>query len=210
MALRAAAKCGLLLLALVGPASSLAAPSIFCCNNEAGRQVCGDVLPSACYGRAYRELGYTGRTARTVEAPLTGEQRAQRAAEEQRRSEQERLLNEQRRKDQALLNTYGSEKDIEIMRSRAERDLATAIRAAEERIAEIRRQRKKFEDEAEFYRKRQLPADVAKGLRDSDQEIRAQESVIESKKKDLDAIRLKYDEDLRRFVELSKRPPARP
>jgi hypothetical protein len=119
MALRTAAKCGLLLLALVGPVFSLAAPSIFCCNNEAGRQVCGDVLPSACYGRAYRELGYTGRTARTVEAPLTGEQRVQRAAEEQRRSEQERLLNEQRRKDQALLNTYGSEKDIEIMRSRA-------------------------------------------------------------------------------------------
>ena len=209
--MRTAAKCGLLLLALVGgPASSLAAPSIFCCNNEAGRQVCGDVLPSACYGRAYRELGYTGRTARTVEAPLTGEQRVQRAAEEQRRSEQERLLNEQRRKDQALLNTYGSEKDIEIMRSRAERDLATAIKAAEERIAEIRRQRKKFEDEAEFYKKRQLPADVAKGLRDADQEIRAQESVIESKKKDLEAIRLKYDEDLRRFVELSKRPPARP
>lgn len=209
--MRTAAKCGLLLLALVGgPASSLAAPSIFCCNNEAGRQVCGDVLPSACYGRAYRELGYTGRTARTVEAPLTGEQRVQRAAEEQRRSEQERLLNEQRRKDQALLNTYGSEKDIEIMRSRAERDLATAIKAAEERIAEIRRQRKKFEDEAEFYKRRQLPADVAKGLRDADQEIRAQESVIESKKKDLEAIRLKYDEDLRRFVELSKRPPARP
>ena len=208
--MRTAAKGGLLLLALVGPASSLAAPSIFCCNNEAGRQVCGDVLPSACYGRAYRELGYTGRTARTVEAPLTGEQRVQRAAEEQRRSEQERLLNEQRRKDQALLNTYGSEKDIEIMRSRAERDLATAIKAAEERIAEIRRQRKKFEDEAEFYKKRQLPADVAKGLRDADQEIRAQESVIESKKKDLEAIRLKYDEDLRRFVELSKRPPARP
>ena len=83
MALRTAAKCGLLLLALVGPASSLAAPSIFCCNNEAGRQVCGDVLPSACYGRAYRELGYTGRTARTVEAPLTGEQRVQRAADEE-------------------------------------------------------------------------------------------------------------------------------
>jgi hypothetical protein len=49
---------------------------------------------------------------------------------------------------------------------------------------------------------------VAKGLRDADYEIRAQESVIDSKKKDRDAIRLKYDEDLRRFVELSKRPPA--
>jgi vacuolar-type H+-ATPase subunit I/STV1 len=127
-----------------------------------GKQVCGDVLPPACYGRAYRELGTSGRE-RTVEAPLTAEQRAQRAAEEKRRSEQERVLNEQRRKDQALLNTYGSEKDIEIMRSRAERDLTAAIQAAQDRIAEIRRLRKKFEDEAEFYRNRQLPVDVAKG-----------------------------------------------
>jgi hypothetical protein len=51
---------------------------------------------------------------------------------------------------------------------------------------------------------------VVKGLRDADNEIRSQESVIESKKKDQEAIRLKYDEDLRRFLELSQRAPARP
>ena len=33
---------------------------------------------------------------------------------------------------------------------------------------------------------------------------------VQEKKKDLDAIRLKYAEELRRFVELSKRPPSRP
>ncbi len=208
--MRVALSCGLVVLALAGGRVSFAGPSIFCCHDDSGKQVCGDVLPSACYARAYRELSDSGRTARTIDAPLTAEQRAQRAAEEKRRSEQERVLNEQRRKDQALLNTYGSEKDIEIMRSRAERDIAAAIRAAQERIVEIRRQRRRFEDEAEFYKNRQLPADVAKGLRDADQEIRAQESVIESKKKDLESIRLKYDEDLRRYVELSKRPPARP
>ena len=204
-----AVSCVLLLLAVTGGDASFAAASIFCCTDAQGKQVCGDVLPPACYGRAYRELGTSGRE-RTVEAPLTAEQRAQRAAEEKRRSEQERVLNEQRRKDQALLNTYGSEKDIEIMRSRAERDLTAAIQAAQDRIAEIRRLRKKFENEAEFYRNRQLPVDVAKGLRDADHEIRAQESVIESKNRDLETIRLKYDEDRRRFVEISKRPPARP
>ena len=209
MALRAAASGALLLLALSSGRAASAATTIFCCHDDSGKQVCGDILPPACYARAYREVGDSGR-ARNVEAPLTAEQRAQRAAEERRRSEQERLLNEQRRKDQALLNTYGSEKDIEIMRSRAERDLTAAIAAAQARIAEVRRQRKKFEDEAEFYRNRQLPAEVAKGLRDADHEIKAQESVIESKQKDQEAIRLKYDEDLRRFVELSKRPPARP
>jgi hypothetical protein len=141
---------------------------------------------------------------------LTAEQRAQRAADEQRRKEQERALNEQKRKDQALLNTYGSPKDIEVMRSRAERDLAAAIRASEEKIGEILKQRKRFEDEAEFYRNRPLPVEVVKGLRDADNEIKSQESVIESKKKDQEAIRLKYDEDLRRFQELSQRAPARP
>lgn len=210
MLLRTLASLGGLLVALVGPGASFAGPRIYCCHDDSGKQVCGDILPSVCYGRAYRELGDSGRTSRLVDAPLTVEQRAQRAAEEQRRKEQERVLNEQRRMDQALLNTYASEKDIEIMRSRAERDLTMAIKAAEERIAEIRKQRKKFEDEAEFYRNRQLPAEVAKGLRDADYEIGAQESVIESKKRDQETMRAKYDEDLRRFRELSKRPLARP
>ncbi|MBN8495408.1 hypothetical protein [Accumulibacter sp.] len=208
--LRTLASLGGLLVALVGPGASFAGPRIYCCHDDSGKQVCGDILPSVCYGRAYRELGDSGRTSRLVDAPLTVEQRAQRAAEEQRRKEQERVLNEQRRMDQALLNTYASEKDIEIMRSRAERDLTMAIKAAEERIAEIRKQRKKFEDEAEFYRNRQLPAEVAKGLRDADYEIGAQESVIESKKRDQETMRAKYDEDLRRFRDLSKRPSARP
>lgn len=210
MLLRTLASLGGLLVALVGPGASFAGPRIYCCHDDSGKQVCGDILPSVCYGRAYRELGDSGRTSRLVDAPLTVEQRAQRAAEEQRRKEQERVLNEQRRMDQALLNTYASEKDIEIMRSRAERDLTVAIKAAEERIAEIRKQRKKFEDEAEFYRNRQLPAEVAKGLRDADYEIGAQESVIESKKRDQETMRAKYDEDLRRFRDLSKRPSARP
>ena len=208
MALPTAAR--ILSLLLLSSSVFGAGPRIYCCHDQSGRQVCGDIMPSVCVGRAYRELGESGRTSRQVEAPLTAEERARRQAEEEKRKEQERLLIAQRRLDQALLNTYGSEKDIAIMRGRAERDLADAIKAAENRIAELRRQRKKFEDEAEFYRNRQLPADVAKGLRDIDFEIHAQESVIESKKRDQAAVRAKYDEDLRRFRELTARMPARP
>jgi len=209
--LRAAVSVGLLIaLVLAGSASSFAAARIFCCDDESGKQVCGDILPSACYGRAYRELGQSGRTSRVVEAPLTAEERAAKEAEARRRAERERIENEQRRRDQALLNTYGSEKDIEVMRSRALGDLDMTIKAAEERIAEIRKRRKKFENEAEFYRNRRLPAEVAKGLRDADYEIRAQESVIDSKRKDQQAVGLKYDEDLRRFRDILKRAAERP
>ena len=206
---RAALRLALVLWVVAGNTpGAAAAPRIFCCHDQSGRQVCGDILPSACYGRAYRELGQSGRTSRVVEAPLSAAERAAKAAEELQRQEQERLLNEQRRKDQALLNTYGNEKDIEVMRSRTLRALDTAIAAAEERIVEIRQRRKKFENEAEFYKNRRLPADVAKGLRDADYEIGAQESVIESKRKDQETVRLKYDEDLRRFRDIATRAAA--
>lgn len=206
--MRATVKAGLLLLALSGAGSAAAAGQFYCCNDDHGKQVCGDILPPACYGRAYRELGSSGRTVRNVDAPLTAEQRAQRVAEEEQRKEREAALKEQKRKDQALLETYATEKDIETLRRRAENDVNLSIKAAEDKIAEAYKQRKKFENEAEFYKKKQLPAQVDKGLRDADAEVAAQMTVIASKKKDLETIRVKYDEDRRRFLELTRRAPA--
>ena len=178
---------------------------LYCCADASGKQVCGDILPQACYGRAYREIGDGARTVRQVEAPLTSEQRAQRAVEDEKRRQDEAARMEQQRKDQALLNTYGSARDIDAMRARAEEDILKSIKAAEVKIAEIRNQRKKFENEAEFYQKKPVPADIQKGLRDADYEIQAQESIIESKKKDLDTARAKYDDDKKRFIDLTRR-----
>ena len=199
-----------LLLATLTGTSALAAGNFFCCNDASGKQVCGDILPQACYGRAYRELGSNGQTIRTVDAPLTAEQRSQREAEEEKRKREEEKRKEQQRKDQALLNTYGNEQDIELMRKRAEGDVLKAIANAEKKIVEIRQQRKKFENEAEFYKKKTLPHEVKKGLADADSDINSQEVFIAEKKKELEVIRAKYDEDKRRFVELiSQRPPKR-
>ena len=198
-----------LLLATLTGTSALAAGNFFCCNDASGKQVCGDILPQACYGRAYRELGSNGQTIRTVDAPLTAEQRSQREAEEEKRKREEEKRKEQQRKDQALLNTYGNEQDIELMRKRAEGDVLKAIANAEKKIVEIRQQRKKFENEAEFYKKKTLPHEVQKGLADADSDINSQEVFIAEKKKELEGIRAKYDEDKRRFVELISQRPTR-
>ena len=198
-----------LALLLTISSTSLAAGQFFCCPDQNGKQVCGDILPQACYGRAYREVGSNGQTIRTVEAPLTAEQRAHRAAEEEKHRIEEEKRREQQRKDQALLNTYGSERDIDAMRMRAETDVFQSIRNAETKISEIRQLRKKFENEAEFYKKKTLPAEVKKGLDDADFEIRGQESIIESKKKELETIRAKYTEDKRRYIDLSRRQQSR-
>ena len=207
--MRAPARFAALALSLGLSGSVLAAGNLFCCTDNNGKQVCGDLLPQACYGKAYREIGESGRTIRTVEAPLTAEQRAQRAAEEEKRKAEEIARKEQQRKDQALLETYGSAKDIEIMRQRAQEDVYKSIKSAEASIVEIKKKRKAFENEAEFYKKKAMPAEVQKGLRATEFEIKAQQSVIEAKKKELEIIRVKYDEDLKRYNELSKRPPPR-
>ena len=179
---------------------------LYCCADEQGKQVCGDILPQACRGRAYREIGLSGQTVRRVEAPLTPEQLAQQAAEAVRRKEQEAANKEQQRKDQALLATYGSEKDIEAVYTRSVQEAKQSIKEAEDKIVEIRQRRKKFENEAEFYKKQPMPAEVSKGLRVADQEIKAQDSIIEFKKNDLESFRIKYEEERRHFLELSKRP----
>jgi len=189
--------------------SVFAAGTLFCCNDPNGKQVCSDILPQECLGRAYREIGESGRTLRTVEAPLTAEQKAQRAAAEAQRKAQEAALKEQQRKDQALLNTYSTENDIELMRARAIEEVQKSIKTAQTTIAEIRVRRKSFENEAEFYKNRTLPPDVQKGLRDADYEIAAQERLIESRTKDLDAIKIKYDEDRRRYRDIAQRTVVR-
>ena len=79
---------------------------LYCCQDSSGKQVCGDILPQVCYGRAYREIGADGRTVREVDAPLTAEQRAQKVAEEAKRKEEEARQKEQQRKDQALMDTF--------------------------------------------------------------------------------------------------------
>lgn len=177
----------------------------YCCADANGKHVCGDILPAVCYGRAYRELGADGRTLREIEAPLTAEQRAQRAAEEEQRKIEEVRLKEQQRKDQALMDTYVSVEDIENLRRRALGEVNRQIGNAENRIVEIRGSRKKFEDEAEFYTKKPMPAEVRKGLSDTEFEIKAQESIIEAKKKEIALIQAKYDQDRKRFLDLQQR-----
>lgn len=196
----------LLLLSLALPIPVMAAgANIFCCNDERGKQVCGDILPMACVGRAYREINQVGMVVRIVEAPLSPEMKALRAQEERKKQEVEEAVREQRRMDAALAQTYGNEADIDLMRQRAEADVHKSIAAANEKIAEAKRRRKKFENEAEFYKKKQVPPEVEKGLKEEDYEIRAQEELIEAKKREFDLIKAKFDEDKRRFREMKAR-----
>lgn len=199
-----------LLLAALG--SAQAAGEFYCCHDPStGRRVCGDVLPDQCRGRAYRVLDSSGNIVKEVGAALTPEQKAEQALENKRRKQLEDASREQRRRDQALLDTYSTPEDIDLAQRKSEADVNIAILATIARIDEARTKRKKFENEAEFYKKKTLPPDLERDLRAIDHEIRLQQELLDIKKRDFDAIKSKYDADRKRYFELTRRPlPAAP
>lgn len=183
----------------------------YCCSDEQGRQICSDVLPQSCWNRAYREIDSRGLTVRRVEAPLTPEQLAQREAEARLKREQERLAREERKRNQALLDAYSNERDIDLVRDRALADIQKSLNRAGERYAEAAKRQKELSEEMEFYRRKPAPKELLDSIRDNESELRANASVLEAKQKEMAATRAKFDEDKRRYVELTRgRPQAAP
>lgn len=195
-----------LLLISLGPAQ--AAGEFYCCQDpNNGRRICGDTLPEQCRGRAYRVLDSGGNISKEVGAPLTAEQKAEQIVENRRRKQLEDSSREQRRRDQALLDTYATPEDIDFAQQKAEADVNFAILATIARIDAARTKRKKFEDEAEFYKKKTLPTGLDQDLRALEHEIKLQQDLLAMKKRDFEAIKAKYDADRRRYFELTRKAP---
>ena len=199
-------------LALLTPlsAAAQAGRTVFCCE-VGGRPVCADILPAACYGKAYRELGPTGTVRRYVPAPLTADERARREAEIERQRVAAEAVRKQRRLDQALLETYQDAEDIERRRERELGALARSIEELRAREATLLERQRTLLEEAGAREGEQLPAALLEDIRNTEGEIEAQRSVINAKLRERGAVRTRFDEARRRYLELteSERAAAR-
>jgi hypothetical protein len=206
----------LLILALVlGPAfaalaqAQTSAPSgrMYKCVDAKGKTYYTQVPPRECQGLTTQELSRQATVTRQNEV-LTPEQMAAREAEKKKKAEEDKLAGEERRKNAALLNTYSSDKDIEEARGRALKQAQEQIVATEKNIAEAEKRRETFEKEKEFYVKKQLPAKLQQDIQNNENIIRSQRELLDAKKKEIGTINSKYDDDKRRFADLT-RPGAR-
>ncbi len=162
-----------------------------------------DKMPTEAAGRASEELNRQGTVVRRTEAPMTAEQRAEQERERKRRIEEEAVAREQKRKDMALLNTYSTERDIDEARARALKSNEDAIRDAERKLGEAQKRAEKLKGEAEFYAKKPMPKQLQQDMQVNDLEIRTQGELVEAKKREVTAINARYDEDKRRYLELT-------
>lgn len=198
-----------LLAAAIAASAALPAGAVtYCCTDDGGRRICGDVVPLQCRLRAYEEFNAQGMLTKRHEGPMTAEQRTQREAETARRKAEEQRVAEEQRRDRALRSSYTSTADIDAKRDRMLEDAGAGLKLAQERLDAALARQKKLQDEAEFYQKKPMPDSLKAGIRENEADLAAQKAAIAERKGDLEAIRARFEEEKKRYLSLGGRMAA--
>jgi hypothetical protein len=195
---------GLLVAGVLLLAGGVAQAQLYVCTTASGRTITADRPPPECADRQIRELRSDGSVRRYIEPPLTAEQRAERDAEARRQIDERERQRSQMRRDLSLLETYGSESEIEATRNRALGDRQVLIERATKRMDDLKRERKKLDDETEFFTKREMPEKLKRALAANNEMVKTQQKVIADTKADMEKVNERYDSEIRRFRELVK------
>ncbi len=129
-----------------------------------GRTYSADRPPPECVNSDIRELNRDGSVRRVISRPLTPEEQRAKALEAKRKIEEEERQLAQRRRDRSLLEAYANEEEIEAARRKALEGAEQGIVRSSERTASLAKDKKRLDDEAEFFKKRDAARQPETGL----------------------------------------------
>lgn len=184
-------------------AAAPAAAQVYVCTDANGRTITADRPPAQCANLPIRELRSDGSVRRVIEPPLTAEQRAARAEQARREYQERERQRAQARRDIALMETYGNEDDIEAARQEALRSRSALIERSKERLEGYARDRKRLENEAEFYANRKMPAKLERALEANHELTQSEHKLIADMQAELVRINERFDAEAKRFRELA-------
>jgi len=182
------------------------------CVTKAGRKYYGSTIPQQCTGELVEALSAQGTVLFRIDPPLTPEQRAAQEAEEKKeaaaevaRREAEKAAEVQARRDRALLQTHAAESDIERVRQRALASNREAASQVEARIAVLRKRQDELAKEAAKYKDpAAVPDKFQQDVKAIAYDLSLQEQLLESRKREAAEINQRYDEEKRKFHELTQ------
>ena len=175
------------------------------CTGKDGKKYYGSTIPTPCLGQPIDQLNMRGMLVKRIDPEGDEKARLEKEAEEKRLREEGAAKKEALRRNRALLATYTSEKDIDAARRRALAENQKAVKEAEQRIEALKKRRAGYDKELEFYKDgNKPPAKLQEDIRATEVDIEATQGLLASKRKQTEAINAKYDEDKRRYVELTR------
>ena len=174
----------LLLTALLALPLAVAAQSYRCVGKD-GKKYYGQSLPPQCVGQSVEQLNSAGRVVKKFDAQASADERAKKEAEDADRKKREAVSKEEGRRDRALLATYSSESEIEAARKRALSGNIAQIKEVEGKIADLKKRKAAHEN--------------------VDSELKVEEGLLDVKKKEVEQINHRYDDDKKRFLDLTRK-----
>ena len=174
------------------------------CTGKDGKKYYGSTIPTACLGQPIDQLNSRGIMVKRLDPEGDEKARLEKEAEDKRKLEEDVARKDLLRRNRALLATYTSEKDIESARRRALADNQRAVKEAESRIESLKKRQAAYSKELEFYKDNATPpAKLNEDLRATEMDIQATAGLIAAKQKEVEAINSRYDDDMRRYQELT-------
>jgi len=182
----------------------LAQAQSYRCTGSDGKRYYGQTIPRPCIGQVVEQLNPQGMVIRRIEPRSSADDREAKAAEEKKQREEELARREELRRNRALLATYTSVDEIEDARVRALEGNSRAIKDANQRIAEIKARQDELAKEIGSYESKPVPAELKREAENARFNLEAQEGLRDAKLKEAQAINARYDEDRRRYLELTQ------
>jgi len=175
------------------------------CVSQDGKKYYGSTIPPQCYGRPIEQINKQGTVVRRIDPEGDAKERAEKEASLAKKKEEDAATREEHRRNRALLATYTSEHDIEDARGRALADNRKAAHDVEIRLDVARKRRAGYDKELEFYKgDAKPPAKLAEDIQAAEIEIKANQELLAMKKKEVQQINARYDDDRKRYLELTR------
>ena len=202
---------------MLAPAAAHAQPApmkdqyTYRCTGTDGKKYYGHTLPPTCLGRPVELINKQGLVVKRIDPEGEEKARLAKEADAEKKREMEAAQRDAVRRNQALLATYTSENDIEEARNRALRDHRNQVQEVEVRINEIKKRQARFEKDLAVYQdagKGEPPARLKEEITNAEIDLRAQQGLLEAKKKEALSINARYDEDRRRYQEATGKRAA--
>jgi hypothetical protein len=197
-----------LLLAAAGAVSAQTAPpassGIYSCVDARGRTLTSDRPIADCSDREQRELSPTGGVRRKIEPTYTARELAEREERERQAQLQAARLIEERRRERALLIRYPNATAHDRERAEALVQIDAVITAAKKRLGELAEERKKIDDELEFYKKdvSKAPDSLRRKLDDNGKSVAVQNRFIGDQEDEKKRVNARFDEERGRLKPL--------
>ena len=147
-------------------------------------------------------LDKQARPVKKIEAPPSADELKVKAEQEQRARTDAREREEQARKDRALLQSYTSENEIDLAKSRAVSTLQAQIAAAQKFNETLSRQQKSLAARKQTYEGKPIPVELERESVSVDAEISRQNILIRQRQEELAMVTQKYDTIKQRWREI--------